>query len=91
MTHAAADEAFEARIDELLATLGEPGEDLAGLLVAWHGPAVRALAAALTTMADGRAALADVAGDPVVAAVLALHGVDVTADVLTARPMTSTR
>jgi hypothetical protein len=65
-------DAFEARIDGLLVALGEPGEDLAGLLVAWHGPAVRALAAALDP-----GALAAAAADPAVAAVLELHGVEV--------------
>jgi hypothetical protein len=66
---------FEARIDELLDALGEPGEDLAGLLVAWHGPAVRELAGALDA-----GALGALVADPMVAAVLALHGVDVSVD-----------
>jgi len=77
---------LEARLDELLTLLGEPGEELAGSLVAWHGPAVRALASALDSTDGGRDALAAVAADPVVEAVLALHGVEVARE--TEQPVT---
>jgi len=78
LTRPTDDAAFGARIEGLLATLGEPGEELAGLLVAWHGPAVRALAAALDANV-----LAAAVTDPIVEAVLALHGVEVAGEVTT--------